>query len=636
MLVFTHSDFQLDLSYLNVTFTEINQWFKDDFSTEQSFPFDLYLDSELSKNSGFQEHYNANKNQTIFQGHLDKDGEVIDAVLTFQGRKGKVISAIIKSGLDNFPSFDKKLSELNLEIKAIDDIVAEANSIIGQEYPAVNYNFKMVHTDKYDPTSSDWNGFEKIINNHDGYGFLSNSLGEEDVDVIKNILQPLPYLMHVLKTGIEDGGYSLAGDILTDPDLNQALVFRDGDYFKLTAKEDIPFSFLNNQWDSLPYVNNTFQYVGFDKEITITKKGDYLLFGEISSLVYSARKNPPTLHDRYRCSILDWKIQKVSGGVITDLSTAYLGREDDGTTNLWVEIDTRSVDISVSLEIGDKIRVVKTEPKRDYSPSITPDHPEAVSLKLIPQRLYNSDGTPILSVELLNEIDLTKVVPDMTFRQLVTAIKNLKNYEFVPVGNVIYMNLIENRLDRSTAKNLENFDVEEPSINYHDDREYELSFTDGKTHDTYKYDSVLVTAAGVVVNDYTAKQNVNRIQIDALPLPVVDRNGKTTAFNFEDQPTKLRLVFANQVAYGNLPVTFWNENMTVPKIRENNYAEWLDFRINSIEWNWEFIISVEKFKEITIQSLVYAYKNYHVLSEIEKERLNMMYWRITAKTESLL
>jgi hypothetical protein len=38
MLVFIHANFKLDLTYLSVTFTEINQWFKDDFSTETSIP----------------------------------------------------------------------------------------------------------------------------------------------------------------------------------------------------------------------------------------------------------------------------------------------------------------------------------------------------------------------------------------------------------------------------------------------------------------------------------------------------------------------------------------------------------------------------------------------------------------------
>jgi hypothetical protein len=34
-------------------------------SQQKHLSFDLYLDSELSKNSGFQAHYNANQNQTI-------------------------------------------------------------------------------------------------------------------------------------------------------------------------------------------------------------------------------------------------------------------------------------------------------------------------------------------------------------------------------------------------------------------------------------------------------------------------------------------------------------------------------------------------------------------------------------------
>jgi hypothetical protein len=62
MLVFIHANFKLDLTYLSVTFTEINQWFK--MISQQNIPLYLFY-SELSKNSGFQAHYNANQNQTI-------------------------------------------------------------------------------------------------------------------------------------------------------------------------------------------------------------------------------------------------------------------------------------------------------------------------------------------------------------------------------------------------------------------------------------------------------------------------------------------------------------------------------------------------------------------------------------------
>lgn len=633
MLVFIHDNFKLDLTYLQVTFTELNQWFKDDFSTETTIPFDLYLDAELSKKSGFQAHYNAHKNQTIFSGYLDKDGELKAAVLQFLSKKGNFINAIINAGTDNFPSFDKKLSELLLEKFIISDIIVDANDVIAKSYPETNYNFPMVHTDKYDPSGDEWHGFEKTINKYVAGQFLTNVLDlETNIDSIRNIMQPLPYLMHVVNAGIVDAGFTLQGDILTDPDFNKALLFRDGEYYDATVKNETPIVYKNNEFDNLAYQNNGFQYVTFSKEITVDRKGDYILFGDINSVVYSARKNPAWSHDRYRCSDLTISIKKNNTSI---LSVAQY-KQDSGQSNLQIENKVNAVDIALSLEVGDIIKITKTEPRRDLSPSPTPDYPEAISLKLIPVRYRYPDGSPIISVLNLKEIDLTRVVPEMTFRDLIMIIKNWKNYEFIPVDNVIYMNRIESRLNRDSAVNLSEFDVEEPQINYHDDRQFELAFTDGKASETYKYDSILVSGDNVQVNNYTMKDSVSPIKIDALPLPVVARNGITTALSYEDETTKLRLVFMRPMPAGGSPVSYWNENVLIQNVYETDFKNWLKFRINSIAWNWDFVISVEKFRAISIQTLVYAYSNYHIFTEIEKERLNSMFWRITAKSESLL
>lgn len=633
MLVFIHDDFKLDLTYLNVTFTEENPWMKDDFSTEFSIPFDIYLDSELSKKSGFQSHYNADSNKTIFNGWLDKDGELSKAVLKFLNIKGNQITASINAGIDNFPSFEKKLSELNLEIKSVSDIIVDANEVIAKSYPDTNYNFLMVHTDKYDPTSDEWNGFGKIINNYDSGAFLTNALVVDDLDLIRNIMQPFPYLIHILKAGIADSGKTLAGDILEDFELNRALVFRDGEYFAQTIKEEIPAVYKTNEYKALAFQNNGYQYVNYTKEITVPRKGDYTLFGDIESVVYTW--NPLLADDGKRRSSVVISVQKVHLGVTTTIWSLNLSRQGDGDRQIRKLIRTDSLDVPVSFEAGDILRIIKTEPQRDQDPPETPDNPEALSLKLIPNRYRNPDGSPILTVLNLNEINLTKVVPDMTFGELIRIIKNLKNYEFIPDGDLVYMNKIQKKLNRNLAKNLTDFEIDEPERAFHEDREYELAFTDGSANETYKYDSVLIGSSTVLVKNYIAKTTVNSIRIDALPLPVIARNGVTTSYNFEDQPSKLRLVFKKEQE-GGAPVGFWNEKMTIPKLYENDYKDWIDFRINSVAWNWEFVVSVEKFREITIQTLLYAYQNYHVFSQIEKERLNSMYWRITAKTESLI
>jgi hypothetical protein len=51
---------------------------------------------------------------------------------------------------------------------------------------------------------------------------------------------------------------------LTDADLQQALPFRDGEYYIQTAKQELPLAYKNNQYDALEFENNSFQYVRFE------------------------------------------------------------------------------------------------------------------------------------------------------------------------------------------------------------------------------------------------------------------------------------------------------------------------------------------------------------------------------------
>jgi hypothetical protein len=52
----------------------------------------------------------------------------------------------------------------------------------------------------------------------------------------------------------------------------------------------LPLAYKNNQYDALEFENNSFQYVRFEKQLTIDK--EIMLLVLVYSLVYSARKNP--------------------------------------------------------------------------------------------------------------------------------------------------------------------------------------------------------------------------------------------------------------------------------------------------------------------------------------------------------
>jgi hypothetical protein len=59
--------------------------------------------------------------------------------------------------------------------KTVDNI-EEAVSVLSKSYPETNYNFQMIHTDRYDPTSSEWMDFGQIINKYTVGAFVTNEL----------------------------------------------------------------------------------------------------------------------------------------------------------------------------------------------------------------------------------------------------------------------------------------------------------------------------------------------------------------------------------------------------------------------------------------------------------------------------
>jgi hypothetical protein len=628
MLTFFHSDFQLDLTHLKVTFTETNQFFVDEFSTEITFPFTIDLLGEFAKNANFSTHYNAAVKKTVYPGKLYRDGEIIEATLIIKEGQGNFASAMLKAGMTSFPNFNKKLSELPLGTFDVPEIAAHAKTIIPQNYPAVTYNFPMVHTDKYKDDSA-FSGFLKIINNYKEGEFFENIVVPDNIDVIKNIMQPMVYVLHVLKTAIESAGFTLHGDILNDYDFLRALLFVDAKYYFKNVMEqtNLKINVHENEEPPLFLFQGIWHYRYF-KEVTIDRKGYYTIYGKgvISKWIDGVDFLPVTK--------FDCLIQRVSGSTPHILFHGW----DDGIIGIppaLIEVKEYDIVVGDFFEPGDKLQVQVVMPLRflDYQYE---GYPNAIDINIFPLRYLTPSGDPIPNVLNLDKIDLPKVVPDITVGELVTFIKNAKNYSFIADGDEVWMNRIKPQIDRSTAVEIIDTEVEEPKQLYHEERSFELMFTDGDENKEYKYDKVFIDAAGIKTNDYSKTENTNTISINGLPLPVITRENVTTAYALDDDDSKIRLIFYNGIIPGGTPVSFDNSSFKIPNLLLFNYLEWLNFRINSIGWEWNFVISVQKFQPIKIQSLIYCYRNYHLFTEMEKERLNDEWWLITAKSESLL
>jgi hypothetical protein len=639
MLYFLFDEFNLkiNLENLNPIFNEENDFLSNEFRNDMTFPIRIPVKNFISIAD-----YNVNSLNTkkIYPGKLYMDGRIIFSTLKILKNQDDFLESVIFFGLENFPGFDKKLSDLDLYYSdEIENLKAHALETITRGYPDVNYNFPMIHSKKYDATESQYNGFLGIINNFAAGAFIENELNEEsNVDEIYNIMQPAPYLLHVMKKAVEYSGKELTGDVLNLIDLQKALLFKDGSYYSSLVKEEIPIRIKTDEWQTETYSKNGLQHVSYVKDFTIEKKGDYILIG---SFFFCMVKGPVFMPASVEnLTDITAIIKKVSGSTTTIYSFGQFGTEVL-ELNQWPRVVKRDVDVEFSFEVGDIIRFEITEVKRNGTPTLLEDYPEVVAMNLFPVRFRNPDNSPIISLLDLNEIDLKRVVPDVTVSDLFNAVRAFKNLGFVVTDTQVIMDFIKPQFNRANALDLSEFDVEFPLRTYNDERSYELFYKDGK-NETYPYPSVYVSRDGFFKENYVTKDTTIPVEIGLLPLPIDTINGITTAVAFDDDSSKIFLVFFEPIDEEDLaelkPVTYFNPATTIEFIYLNYYKEMIFFLINSETYEHSFIVPVEKFKDVTIQSLIFHHKNFHVFQSMERERLligNKQYWRITAKTESL-
>lgn len=640
MLEFIHDQFKLDLTHVRPTYTLENSWFKNELESDYTFPFQIpYLDWVKIFDSI---HFNSLSRQLSFKGVLNTDGVISDATLRIQDAQGKKINATIISGFEGISTFDKKLSELSLQRLEDVNMKSHALSVLGKGYPEVNYNFPSVYTDKYDPKSDEYLGFLGLLNNYKNGSFVENQLQvDTNLDEIKNIMQPLPYLLHVLEKGFEDAGYTLQGDVLSLPEFKDALIYCNNNYYNSPSKEPILFQIPFRDYQSVVSRVQIDEglwcdVVKYSFSQRIEKKGDYILFGYIQWFIYMKH-----LISRMTLTPLDVRITLVRHGQELELFHDHI----DILPGAWdfsgpprILTNEVSLDQEVSLEIGDVIRFDKIEASREFNPEELENYPYAADFKLIPVRYKHPNGDPIISIQDKDQIDLTLCVPDMTFKALVEQILKLKKLDMYVLGKNVYMNKVSRQIQqRDQAFDFSEFDVLDPVMTFNDARSYELKFADGDKNEDYPYQSLYITQDEVLQAPYSLSKDATQINIDALAYPEKSYQGYRSAFAFDEEKSKLRIVSYKSMGYagsdGN--ASYQNSKLLIPYVYEVDYKAFLDFCLKSVTYQWDNIISVERMREITAQSILYAYSNYHVLVDLEKERVGELWWKVSFKTESL-
>lgn len=590
------SNFELDLSPYKLSVVRENHWFSDAFFTKYSFPFEIEWSDEIDEVFGFLSRYNSTTHQTRLECKYYHNNTISDAIFEIEQCQ-EVISGVIYFGYEELPNFEKKLSELPLdkfELPEGVNIYDHAESVMTQSWPNVNYNFPQIHTDKIDVDNDDiFFAFERIINNYKDGAFLINEViteGSEEVTYNRNIMQPLPHFLHITKKIFEDIGLTLQGEILTDTRFLNKYIFADVDYATTVTQESI--SIIQMSEDSIEQgtvattvFGNYRDFKKYSYTAPIANPGRYRIVGKVHR--YLIPNFTTYIRIKYRDQII-WQSSGSDGfyKVVKNVNVVFDTLVDLLPNEITVESFQASTEEKIIFE-----------------------------LDINPVRLHDTEGNPIPSIINKNEIDLTKSVPDMNCGDWLKMIKNIYNYDLSVQGSIATMNRVNTQINYQDAIDLRHTEVKRPVRKFMKGNSFILKYQDIDSKD-YTFLPVFHDSNGVVNSSFVKTDKTIEIEINALPLPLLQRNGVQTAHACENNNSKPYFVVYSGVNSSGLNLSNDPADFLMPAIHQEYHLNWMNFRINTQEFFWTLRMFSEEFIQLKPNSKVFAYGRFHVIKNI--------------------
>lgn len=604
---FVTENFEIDLSGLKTNFTEENPRFKDSIWRKYTLPVDIHYDRDFLSKVG---QYSSLTNDNLPKKHDGQhvfEGKMMKGTLTFLDFRNKTAEIQIESGFEELPNFDKKLSELNLEVKDVTDIYDHANDIVSKKYPDSNYNFPKLYTTQFDLSSEGWKYFDSFINNRvrpsggTSKVFPRNEIQENanGWDCInRNIMHPIPYLLHVLTVGFADAGFELRGDILSDALLLQRGIYSGKNYFT-TADQKYEKTYIFES----EYYDNVGNDARWTKSFKISAPGKYRLIGSC----FNGKNGNCT-------------IQIKKNGVLIGIY---------GSGNL---ADYFTFDKVVDITIDD----AETNPIFTFEylgPTFNNKHNNegvnigVAEIKINPMRQNTASGDPIPFVFNFNKVDLKKAVPDMTFGDLVNTIKNWRNYDLTFENGAAYMNKIV--IDKTKEpEDFRDFEIEYPVRTRNDKQYFNIKFPDV---DGVDLDDVFFDDSGYILNKDSIPKDTTEIAINGFCLPLETFRATTTVKVFED--SSLMLVY-----YDGLDANGDNHAKAPAGLHGIQFAEsvkdWFLNRLTNFTFRWTFTILKSKIRKYNIRSEIFAYNKKHWIKSWVKNSISEKYYSVEIETET--
>ena len=513
------------------------------------------------------------------------------------------------------------MSELPLEdFTPSPNIYDFAETYADLTWPLVNFCFPQVipPEGKYDTETDQWAYFEGFINNRVGSAFLQNEYDtENDVQINRNVMQPMPFLLYVLQQGFADAGYELAGDILQDPELQKAFITSLSDYYTTITSEAITVQMNSDEYSELREVEQSFLssktvLVGiYNKEQELTEPGRYLITGNI--IVRTDRQ--------FGGVVVYFNDQKIFEGVYIQ------GSYNEKYFFINEKVELFSGETGVITVTSNQLSYAMLNGEKQLDAQILD-----LSITKITAYNENNEAQPTLLTP--EEVKLNRCVPDITFGELFTAIRNYRNYDLRIVGDQAVVNKIEKELKTRPKVNLKSFEIREPRITNNQDKTYLLKFQE-IDNDLFENTAVYVDRLGSATQNYSRQPDTTEIIINVAPMPNNSLKGISTAQMITDDKSKLQLGLYGGLIDGKN--TAANPRaLGLANSYENYYRNWLNFRLNTRTVEWTFKCTPEVARQISAYSEVQAYNSRFIPERVAKRVISKEEIEITLEANKII
>lgn len=596
-----HPNFRLDLRGKQLSLVEENSWFNDRFFVKYSYPFTFEITSEIERQLEMVTQPERRQRIALYEVQFLVEGERKDAIFVIEGVQGREGRGKVSYGFDELPGWGNKIASLPLIDEEISgNFYAFAKTIALQSYPAVNYSFPKIAPgiEAFDITSDRWQYFDGFLNNYVNDAFVENEFDvTENLEVNRNVMQPMPYIMYLLKIGFLNEGYILEGDILQDQTLAQAIVVSLSSFYQATSAQSEELQVTGEDYTD---VSDDGLVATYATPHTFTEAGRYVISG--SSYVRTMRQG------QISRSVIIYKQQLVFEK--NNLSSFHFANYDEKFFQIDIILDVFNADIGQEVFF----QSLQYPFARGANNELIED-PIIFDVTIAKIASYDANDEAQTTLNIPSQIKLSECVPDITFGDLFGAVRNLKNYDLTLTDDKAIVNKIEGRLQTLSTIDLSMYEKKWPALEFLQDEYFILKYAEV---DNESFDNTpLYIDRNGTSSDVFQEDQATVITINVIPLPQIITKEELTALMMVDDRSKLQLtLFQGIVSGSNNTVSAADFNLDT--VYANDYAQWLDFRLNSHKISPNFSCTPEFARTLNVYKQCYMYKGMYLPKIITK------------------